>query len=439
MSRIILDITDSQIVLSAGSSIIRSPGAALASVSGGISRADRNAQNSSTLTFGQPVLEVLKRRPLETRTDFWAQLSTVPLNTEFAGVRHSADLVYEHLKFIFAEAEREIASVDDFAIIAPSNISQTQLELLLGILNAIGKTPSAILDRALVHQQVVGEAGVHLDLQWRQMVVTEVKLENGQLVVGNSSTLPGSGYLDILEQCLEHSADMCVEQTRFDPRRSAESEQLLFNAIPAALATLAISEEAALSVSGYDFKVSRTGLEFIGKRLMAAVEGAVGAVSADGLLAGLPGVRFDGTASEKRLGEAVEQILSSRASDAALSRISRAEVKDKSIVESALSATELDEEHEEIVRTTDSPSEPMSSFAGPTHVLINSRAYSIATQSMEAQGFGLVVDDGKVQIAGDFRNQVNVLSTESSYDQLLAGCRLYRNDGTEALLIHVEG
>ena len=44
-----------------------------------------------------------------------------------------------------------------------------------------------------------------------------------------------------------------------------------------------------------------------------------------------------------------------------------------------------------------------------------------------------------VQVAGDFRSQVNVLSTESSYDKLHAGCRLYRNDGTEALLIRVDG
>ena len=69
---------------------------------------------------------------------------------------------------------------------------------------------------------------------------------------------------------------------------------------------------------------------------------------------------------------------------------------------------------------------------------INSRAYSIADQNTEAQGFGLVIEGDKVQVAEDFRSQVNVLSTESSHDQLHVGCRLYRNDGTEALLIRVE-
>ena len=180
MSRTFLDITDSQIALIAGSSIIQSPGAALAD----------GASGGASLAFGQAVFETLKRRPLETRTDFWAQLSTAPLNAEFAGARHSADLVYEHLKFLFAEAERQAGPIDDLVIIAPSNLNQTQLELLLGILNAVGKPPSSILDRALVHQHVIGKAGVHLDLQWRQMVATEISLEDDQLIVGKSSTLP---------------------------------------------------------------------------------------------------------------------------------------------------------------------------------------------------------------------------------------------------------
>lgn len=432
MSHTFLDITDSQIALIAGSSIIQSPGAALADGSLG----------GASLAFGQAVFETLKRRPLETRTDFWAQLSTSPLNAEFAGARHSADLVYEHLKFLFAEAERQDGPINDLVIIAPSNLNQTQLELLLGILNAVGKSPSAILDRALVHQHVIGKAGIHLDLQWRQMVATEISLEGDQLIVGKSSTLPGNGYLDLLEQCLEHCADMCVEQTRFDPRRSADAEQLLFNAIPNALATLTRSEEASLSVSGYDFKVSRTGLEFVGKRLMAAVEGTLGAISVDELLAGLPGIGFDSTASQPRLAEAAEEILGSRAPDAELSRISRANIEHTQQAENPLSEANVEDvskEPKETARTDNSNAAPATDFAGPTHILINSRAYSIANQSAEAKGFGLIIAGDTVQVAEDFRRQVNVLSTESSHDQLHAGCRLYRNDGTEALLIHVEG
>ncbi len=436
MSRFLLDITDSQLALMAGDAIIQSPGAAL---SGSDPVSGRN--NETGLTFGQVVFETLKRRPLETRTDFWAQLSTVPLNTEFAGARHSADLVYEHLKFVFAEAERVSGTINDLVIIAPSSVSQAQLELLLGILNALDRTPSAILDRALLHQHLIGKAGLHLDLQWRQMLATEVAVENGELVVGKSSAIPGSGYLDLLEQCLEHCADMCVEQTRFDPRRSADAEQLLFNAIPEALATLSRHEEAALSVNGYDFKVSRSGLEFVGKRLMAAVQGNPGAVSVDGLLGGLPGVSFDSTASQTTLSEAAEQILRVRAPDAELSRISHAQVKHSSVIESQGATVEPVETARGPMakaRSNDSVVAPTGNLTGPTHILIDAQAYSIATQSAEAQAFGLVVEGDRVQVAETFRDQVNVLSVASSHEQLQTGCRLYRNDGTEGLLIRVD-
>jgi hypothetical protein len=268
------------------------------------------------------VLEELKRRPLETRTDFWSQLSTVSLTSEFAGARHSADLVYEHLKFIFNEAEREMGEITHLSVIAPSSLSQAQLELLLGIMNALGKTPASILDRALLHQHATGKAGVHLDLQWRQLIVTEVNLDQGQLTVGKSTSMPGLGYLDLLEQCLEYCADMCVEQTRFDPRRSAEAEQNLFNAIPGAFETLKHAEEAALSVNGYEFKIARSGLTFIGTQVMKAVESAPGALSVDGLLANLPGIRFDYAADLQSLTKASDHILSTRGTDAPLSRIS---------------------------------------------------------------------------------------------------------------------
>ncbi|MEK9528690.1 MAG: hypothetical protein VW491_07225, partial [Gammaproteobacteria bacterium] len=91
------------------------------------------------------------------------------------------------------------------------------------------------------------------------------------------------------------------------------------------------------------------------------------------------------------------------------------------------------------VRAVEHVPERGADFAGPTHILINSRAYSILGQSNEAQGFGLIVEGDKVQVAEGFRSQVSVLSTESSHERLNAGCRLYRSDGTEALLIRVEG
>jgi hypothetical protein len=173
---------------------------------------------------------------------------------------------------------------------------------------------------------------------------------------------------------------------------------------------------------------------------MAAVDSASGTVTVDGLLAGLPGLRFDSTASQTTLAEAAEQILSTRGADEKLSRISRSALRHSGEIthESAITEAKTTPKEPMTAEKADSSS-PAADFAGPTHILINSRAYSIINQSPESQGFGLMIEDGRVRVAEDSRSQINVLSTESTYDQLHAGCRLYRNDGTEALLIRVEG
>ena len=59
----------------------------------------------------------------------------------------------------------------------------------------------------------------------------------------------GLGYIDLLELCLEECADACVDQTRFDPRRSAESEQTLLDALPGVLTLLKDRPEVSVELN----------------------------------------------------------------------------------------------------------------------------------------------------------------------------------------------
>ena len=62
----------------------------------------------------------------------------------------------------------------------------------------------------------------------------------------------------------------------------------------------------------------------------------------------------------------------------------------------------------------------------------------MALSSEEAASFGLEpLADGAV-IAISMRDRIKVLSLRGSYDQLFSGCRLFRDDGVEATLIHLE-
>ena len=72
----------------------------------------------------------------------------------------------------------------------------------------------------------------------------------------------------------------------------------------------------------------------------------------------------------------------------------------------------------------------------PTHLLIGHRAVALASD--EAVSFGVEqLADGAV-ISLSMRDRIKVLSLRGSYEQLYSGCRLYRDDGVEAMLIHIE-
>ena len=101
MSRAFLDLTDASLTLSTGQQVVRSPGIVL-------SQAD-------DLLFGDAAFAQLKRRPLDVRTDMLSQLATTPLGNTFGNARHTADLVYEHLKGLFKSGD----GVSSLCLIAP--------------------------------------------------------------------------------------------------------------------------------------------------------------------------------------------------------------------------------------------------------------------------------------------------------------------------------
>ena len=78
-----------------------------------------------------------------------------------------------------------------------------------------------------------------------------------------------------MSRFLERCADRCVEQTRFDPRRSAESEQQLWNALPDLLGALKATAEHSVSLGQYQFTVSQDDIAPIGRALMIEIDRVV--------------------------------------------------------------------------------------------------------------------------------------------------------------------
>ena len=428
--RLFLDTTDASLNLIGEGHCIRSPGLAYLDAGG--------------LVFGDAAFAQLKQSPLAVRSDFWSQLGTTPLNTGFGEARHTADLVYEHMKALLNNAPEQRA----LCIIAPGNMQQSQIELLLGILGSLSIDVTAVIDRALLAHPATRGSGLNLSLQWRQLIVSEIKVDAAEMSVTKVTELSGLGYLDLLEMCLENCADLCVEQTRFDPRRSAASEQQLLSAIPSLLATLGDKTEVPLDIGSTTFKVTRSSFESVARRISAAIDLTQGHISADETLSLFPGIGLDSVATSDSISNNAQGVLNSRSEGEALSRITRCAlttVTTDTTDTSAVPAGEI--VSETIIETNDakgtlaanqSPSADDPTTEPPTHLLIDGIAYRIGVEPSATEGFGVVKSQGLAYIEASFRREITVLSVSGSHDALPTGSRLYRSDGKEAMLIFVE-
>jgi hypothetical protein len=63
-----------------------------------------------------------------------------------------------------------------------------------------------------------------------------------------------------------------VDQTRFDPLRSADGEQTLYDQLPVFLATLKARGEAHMSINGYDVRVTQEDLASVGTAYASALQ-----------------------------------------------------------------------------------------------------------------------------------------------------------------------
>lgn len=427
MTRLFLDTTDASLNLIGEGHCTRSPGLAYLDAGG--------------LVFGDAAFAQLKQSPLAVRSDFWSQLGTTPLNTGFGEARHTADLVYEHMKALLNNAPEQRA----LCIIAPGNMQQSQIELLLGILGSLSIDVTAVIDRALLAHPATRGSGLNLSLQWRQLIVSEIKVDAAEMSVTKVTELSGLGYLDLLEMCLENCADLCVEQTRFDPRRSAASEQQLLSAIPSLLATLGDKTEVPLDIGSTTFKVTRSSFESVARRISAAIDLTQGHISADETLSLFPGIGLDSVATSDSISNNAQGVLNSRSEGEALSRITRCALTTVTTDTSAVPGSEI--VTETIIETNDakgtlaanqSPSADDPTSEPPTHLLIDGIAYRIGVEPSATEGFGVVKSQGLAYIEDSFRKEITVLSVSGSHDTLPTGSRLYRSDGKEAMLIFVE-
>ena len=280
MSIGVLDINDSNLQLWHEGTVVQSPGYVLL--------------QEKEYQFGSPARAAARLQPRDINTRYWWQLSTETLQPSLGPARHTGDLAHAHLRQLHQEAK----CPSEILLAVSGSMQREQLALLLGIVQQCPFDAVGLVNRSVALGSLYGrgERLFHLEIQLHQAVISELKKHDHHIELQRTTPLPGCGLLQLQERLVELIAASFVRQTRFDPRRKADSEQQLYDALPGALRTLQTTSETNLEVNGYQARISAHDLQTAGKRLFDSARETMGIlrpddhVIADPLAALLPGL-----------------------------------------------------------------------------------------------------------------------------------------------------
>ena len=268
MAAALFDILDSDLCLHHAGRQVCSPGYALL--------------EGNRYRFGETARGSARRQPRYINTRFWWQLGTQPLQPALGPARHTADLVHGHLLDLHGAA----GEPDEVVFAVPDSLARDQLALLLGIAQTCPFQVVGLVNRSVLAGAAHSDAPhlFHLELQLHQALLTRLAVDAGQLRLVHSQALPGSGLLALQEAIVERVSNAFIHNTRFDPRRKADTEQTLYDGLFSALEALQEKGETQLSINGYGTRISVDELACVADRLHAAVTQEVGDVPAATLL-----------------------------------------------------------------------------------------------------------------------------------------------------------
>lgn len=209
MSRL-LDIKDLEVAMLSSGEVIRSPGYA--------------SLENKGLIFGSPARAISRLNPGLSANQYWRDLSTQKSSANLPGIRHQADLAWNHLKTFDA------AELQDVSLVAvPSHYSKDQIALLSGVLKSLEVSNSLICKRSLLMAVLYPEAEYQVDFQLHQLVVTKLEKQGAEIICGDMVEFPGLGLLGCSDALLKGIQARFIDKTRFDPLHHAITEQQLFN------------------------------------------------------------------------------------------------------------------------------------------------------------------------------------------------------------------
>ena len=198
------------------------------------------------LTTGSEAFSQARVKPRRIQHGFWSNLQTAALADRHFHHLSAADLVSRQLEQIW----KRVSSAGDGIVVAvPAYMSTDNLSLFLGITGELKIPVIAMVDAAVAatRREYKGAVPVHVDLSLHSAVLTRLA-QSGQAQFDRSAVVDESGMITLYDAWIALIAESFVQQSRFDPLHTAETEQMLQDNLQGWLAEASASKTITLDI-----------------------------------------------------------------------------------------------------------------------------------------------------------------------------------------------
>lgn len=242
MSLLALDLNDAAItVMGEGGVLYREPGFALLDDHG--------------LVAGDTAYRHARLRPRHIQDRFWAELGVEALGDQRFRHLSAADLASRQLEEAWSAVRTQGVEAGGVIAAVPAYMDTPQLALLLGICGELGIPVAGLVDAAVAstRREYVHAIPIHVDVSLHSTLLTRLG-QPARAQMEKSAVVEKSGLVALYDAWISTIAAAFVRQSRFDPLHTAESEQRLYDRLPAWL-------DAAATGGAVQLKLEHRGLE----------------------------------------------------------------------------------------------------------------------------------------------------------------------------------
>jgi hypothetical protein len=195
---------------------------------------------------------------------YWSELVTEPLKDSRFAHLSAADLVSRQLEQVWQQAG---SGVSELFVAVPPYMDSQHLGLFLGIAGELKIPVAGMVDApvAATRREYRNAVPVHIDMSLHATILSRLS-QQGAAQSERSDVLESCGVYALYDGWLNTVAEAFVQQSRFDPLHTAETEQMLVNRLGGWLTEAARSDhvEMQLEYSGTTYAASLESLTLIG-------------------------------------------------------------------------------------------------------------------------------------------------------------------------------